>query len=54
MLYPSGTSIDDDAGFSTSAGAMLVALNVAQQVGLYDPRVINFTYDFFLITVSNE
>ncbi|KAI6230046.1 Guanylate cyclase [Aphelenchoides fujianensis] len=54
MLIPSGTSLDDDVGFYTSAGAMVASLKMNQELGVYDPSVINITFAWYFDQCSES
>jgi hypothetical protein len=40
---PNG-ALDNDVGFKTSAGAVIVALNNAIKSGIYNPNLYNITF----------
>ncbi|KAI6230744.1 Guanylate cyclase [Aphelenchoides fujianensis] len=54
MLIPSGTSLDDDVGFYTSAGAMVASLKMNHELGVYDPSVINITFAWYFDQCSES
>lgn len=44
MLIPSeGAGVDPSLTYNASAGSIITGVQVAQQMGVYDPSVVNLT-----------